>query len=383
MYQEYFENIIKTEDQWLLEKRKKSFDLFNKLNMPSEREEPWRYTDISKLNLKDFKKNEGNIEIEKINNENVIFCDIETALKKHSELIKPYFTLNATDKISAMQLSLWKKGIFIYVPENIEISLKAVFNTGSYYTIIVANKGSKLNFYEKFIGDPEESSINTSVTEVFAKENSEINFYSLQNFSNKVHDFSMKNGIVEKNATINWLVGNFGGKLTRSFIETFFVGENSKSKNLSLYMGGKNQHIDITNNAYHRTTGSKNNMLSKGILKGSSTSVYKGLIKIEENSKETDTYLASNSLVIGEKANSNPIPKLEINTNDITKAGHGASVGYIDEDKLFYMMSRGMNRKQAEKLIISGFFDPILKTIQLDDAKKDFEKVVQEKMIDI
>ena len=367
--------------------KKDAFDVFEKKQMPNEREEPWRYTDVSKLNLEKLQKPKGKIYFSKkidATTEKIIFCSIKKAIEKYPDLIKNYFTLKPfgkkADKISAFQMSNWSEGVFVYIPKNTEASLKVIFETGSYYTIIVAEPGSKLNFYEKFVGG-KENSINTSVTEIFTKDSSTVNFYSLQNFSQNVYDFSIKNGIVGENATINWTTGSFGAKLSRIFIETFFNGDKSKSENISLYLTNKNQHIDITNNAYHKSKAGKNNMISKGILKDKSSSVYRGLIKIEENSKETDTYLVSHSLVLGDNANSNPIPQLEIDTNDITRAGHGATVGYIDEDKLFYMMSRGLSKKQSEELIINGFFEPILKNLSLE-VRNDFEKIIFEKMGD-
>jgi Fe-S cluster assembly protein SufD len=368
---------------WLEEKKKNAFEVFSGKQMPSEREEPWRYTNISRLDIKNLEMPKGGIKLSSEKTcDGIIFCSIKTALEKYPELIKPYFTLTPSgkisDKISAMQLSVWKDGIFIYIPENSEASLKAVFDVGSYYTIIAAEKGSKLDFFEKFTGKG--NSINTSVTEICAKQNSSVNFYSMQDFSQDVYDFSIKKGIVESGAEINWTVGSFGGKLSRTFIETFFSGDKSKSENISMFLGSKNQHIDITNNAYHKSKSGKNNMLSKGILKDSSSSVYRGLIKIEGSSKETDTYLASHSIILGDKAVSNPIPQLEIDTNDIVRAGHGASVGHIDENNLFYMMSRGITKKQAEELIINGFFEPLLKKIRLNEAQKEFRHVINEKM---
>ena len=357
------------------EVKEKAFGLFTKLPMPSERDEPWRYTDISRLKLEELEKRAGNVSL--LNgSKNVIFCDIKTALEKHPELLKHCFAIDATDKISAMQLALWENGAFAYVPEGAEASLKAVFGIGSYYNIIVAETGSRLDYMERFSGNA--NALNTSVTEVFAKENSEVNFCSIQDFSGNVYDFSSKRGVAEAGASINWVMGIFGGKLSRTLVETVLAGNGSKSDNLSVYLGNGNQHIDITTNAYHKANSTKNNMLSKGILKGSSSSVYRGLIKIEPTAKQTDTYLSSHSLVLGDRASSNPIPKLEIENNDIIRAGHGASVGHIDEDKLFYMMSRGLSREQAEELIISGFFDPALITISVKEVREELQKIIAE-----
>ena len=181
---------------------------------------------------------------------------------------------------------------------------------------------------------------------------------------------------MERNSAISWVSGCFGGKLNRLVIDTIFSGQGSQANNLGIFLGKGKEHIDFTTNMHHNTENTTNDVLVDGMLRDESSSVYRGLIKIPKEGQKTNSYLANHILKLGEKTLANSIPSLKIDANDV-KASHGATVGQIDEEHLFYLMSRGLSRDEAERLIIEGFFEPVIQKIPLEELRERIRGMVR------
>ena len=372
------------------EKKKLALDTFKSIQMPKEKDEDWRYTQIDKLKLENFEPFESNGRIsaalsEDLAEKGVILTDVNTALEKY-QIARDYYFRNAKigkDKFVALNAAYFDNGIFLYVPKNIEIGepIKINFNFDGkcsiLHNIIVVESNSKLDFIEEYSNkELEEEQLNECITEVFANQDSKINFYHLDNWTKNVYNFTDIAGNLERNASINWISGCFGGKLNRLGIDTNFNGQGSTCSNLGVFLGRGKEHIDFTTNMYHNAENTTNNVLVDGILKDESSSVYRGLIKIEKQAQKTNSYLANHILKLGEKTLANSIPSLKIDANDV-KASHGATVGQIDEEHLFYLMARGLSRAEAEKLIVEGFFEPIIQKIPLEELREKIRKMVR------
>ena len=372
------------------EKKKLALDTFKSIQMPKEKDEDWRYTQIDKLKLENFEPFESNGRIsaalsEDLAEKGVILTDVNTALEKY-QIARDYYFRNAKigkDKFVALNAAYFDNGIFLYVPKNIEIGepIKINFNFDGkcsiLHNIIVVESNSKLDFIEEYSNkELEEEQLNECITEVFANQDSKINFYHLDNWTKNVYNFTNIAGNLERNASINWISGCFGGKLNRLGIDTNFNGQGSTCSNLGVFLGRGKEHIDFTTNMYHNAENTTNNVLVDGILKDESSSVYRGLIKIEKQAQKTNSYLANHILKLGEKTLANSIPSLKIDANDV-KASHGATVGQIDEEHLFYLMARGLSRAEAEKLIVEGFFEPIIQKIPLEELREKIRKMVR------
>ena len=372
------------------EKKKLALDTFKSIQMPKEKDEDWRYTQIDKLKLENFEPFESNGRIsaalsEDLAEKGVILTDVNTALEKY-QIARDYYFRNAKigkDKFVALNAAYFGNGIFLYVPKNIEIGepIKINFNFDGkcsiLHNIIVVESNSKLDFIEEYSNkELEEEQLNECITEVFANQDSKINFYHLDNWTKNVYNFTNIAGNLERNASINWISGCFGGKLNRLGIDTNFNGQGSTCSNLGVLLGRGKEHIHFTTNMYHNAENTTNNVLVDGILKDESSSVYRGLIKIEKQAQKTNSYLANHILKLGEKTLANSIPSLKIDANDV-KASHGATVGQIDEEHLFYLMARGLSRAEAEKLIVEGFFEPIIQKIPLEELREKIRKMVR------
>ncbi|MBI2661309.1 Fe-S cluster assembly protein SufD [Candidatus Woesearchaeota archaeon] len=361
----------------------------NELPMPEERQEAWRYTNISKFRLNEFYPFDGSAEISVsdstgLKEKGVILCDINTAFNEHTDIINRNTVKNnskAYDKFTALNASHWSNGIFLYVPKNVsvEIPVNASFlistKSAVVRNIIIAETGSKIDFIEEYSSDSGEECLHSCATEVYAGADSKINYYHINNWGNNAGNFTHITGVLDRNAAINWVSASFGGKLNRLRIDTLFNGEGSQSENLGVFVGRSREHIDITTNVYHNTAHTTNNIMVDGILKDSSSSVYRGLIRIEKAGQQTNSYLSNHILKIGEKSLGNSIPALEIEANDV-KASHGATVGQVSEEHLFYLMSRGLTREDAENMIVQGFLEPIISKIPSEELREKIRGLI-------
>ncbi|MBI2658796.1 SufD family Fe-S cluster assembly protein, partial [Candidatus Woesearchaeota archaeon] len=271
------------------EKKKEALAIFNSIPMPKEKEEDWRYTEIGKLKLENFEPFESKTAISatKLSEDSiekgVILTDINTAFEKHPEIAQNYFLKNikiGKDKFAALNAAHFNNGIFLYVPKNIELEepIRVNFNfdgkTSIIHNMIIVEPNSKVDFIEEYSNmEMAEEQLNCCVTEVFANQNSKVNFYHLNTWTKNAYNFTNIAGTIERDASISWISGCFGGKLNRLKIDTIFNGQGSQAKNLGIFLGKGKEHVDFTTNMYHNAENTTNEVLVDGILKDESTSV--------------------------------------------------------------------------------------------------------------
>ncbi|MBI2655095.1 Fe-S cluster assembly protein SufD [Candidatus Woesearchaeota archaeon] len=372
-------------------RREDSLERFNSMPMPKEKDENWRYTDMGKLKLENFAPFESTAVItatelsEDLARHGVILSDINSAMEKYPATLNYFFkgTDIGKDKFVALSAAYFAHGYFLYVPKNIEIkepiriNLAAEGKNSVLHNLVILEPNSRADVIEEYtnkdIGDEQ---LNASITEVFANTNSRINFYHVNNWTGNVYNFTNLIGTAERNASISWVSGCFGGNLNRLRIDTNFNGQGSSCSNLGIFLGKGEEHIDFTTNVYHNAENTTNDILVDGILKDESSSVYRGLIKIPKEGQKTNSYLANHILKLGDKTLANSIPSLKIDANDV-KASHGATVGQINEEHLFYLMARGLSRAEAERLIVEGFFEPVIQKIPLEELREKIREMVR------
>ncbi|MEM5797572.1 MAG: Fe-S cluster assembly protein SufD [Candidatus Aenigmatarchaeota archaeon] len=383
----------RSEPSWLKQRRLDTFTKFSQLKMPDSKEEEWRYIDISQVNL-DNVKIDGYTDISIDFGNDVIVLLMKEALNKFSDMINEHaFSLfTDADKFVSFVSSFWNNGVFVYVPKNVQaefpVTVKINNTNNPVYSLVVLDENSKLNFVEEnvadkinpIVSDKINPIVSTSVTEIFVKENSKLNFFCSQILPENLYSFYYKRASVERGAEINWFLGSFGAKLSRWKVETFLKGENAKCQKYGIYAGNKNQHHDIITKTFHLVPHTSNNILVKGVLTGRASSVYRGLIRIEKNAQQTLSYMGAHTLLLSNKAKSNNIPSLEIEANDV-RATHGSSVGQLEEEKLFYLMSRGLDRKLAENIIVEGFLETVLNKFTSDEVREKFRAITNERLL--
>ena len=372
--------MVVSSDVWLEEFRENARKEFQIQKFPTAKDEEWRYIDykflkqLEQINLEG--KSEINFKLE-TNSKAVI----ATNINKNFEIAKNYLgkiiSLNKDKLISAHYANIGD-GLLLFLPKNSSATLKLNISAtnSAIHNIIVLEEGAKLNYFENY---EQGNGFVVDATEIFAAENSQINFQSFQDFPQDVYHLSYKSAALRRYAVCDWNFGCFGGQFSRWKIETKLEGEGAQSENIAVFFGSGKQHIDITTIAQHIVPHTTNNILAKGVMKDSSSSVFRGLIRIEKPAQKTDSYLADHTLILNKNATANSIPSLQIEANDV-RATHGATIGQLDKEQMFYLTSRGLSEKEAEKLIVSGFFEPVLQKILNDEVRNRYQQVIGQRL---
>lgn len=378
----------RSEPKWLLEKRLSAFSEFERLDLPAFSYGMGISLDTSELNL-----NEIDIEVlqpEKINtvsHENLIVKDLHEALKTHGPLIEKHlFTSKPSNKIHALCQAIFTQGLLIQIPKGSEISLplqiistlKQKFLAET--ILIIAEPFSKASFIETENSEFESKSYRVQNVEIFLKESSKVGFASIQNNQENVFSFSSRTSYSEKDSSIDWNICDLGGSLVKSDVTSNLIGQGASSKSIGVFLGKENQQFDFSVSSIHHAQNTSSEMLTKGALLGKSKTVYNGLIKITPTGIKSSGYQKADVLLLSPDAAASPIPNLEIETNDVKKCTHGATVGQVDKEKLFYLMSRGLSEKEAEKQIVYGMIDPAIQKIKIDSVQDHLRKIIESKL---
>jgi Fe-S cluster assembly protein SufD len=385
------------EPPWLQEKRLEAWKRFQEIPEDDTNFETWMRTDISKLNLSEVIENTvtsiepSAFSIQPSANKGIIFTDIKSAILKHSDIIKKYFltkySLTDTERFLSLHTALWRDGVFLYVPSDSDV--KTPFHiisnmkgrAGNFpHSIIVLDKGAKTSVIEENYSDDDGSQVlRGGMVEVFIGEGAELNYSYVQNLNMNTYNIPIHRVYVEKDGIINWTQVDIGGRLTKSFTEIILKGRGASSNIYGVVAGIGKQHFDISPVIHHQVEETKGNVLIKGVLSGNARSVFQGLVKIDKEGRKADSYLANHNLILSEGARADTIPKLEIDIGDVS-ASHGATVGEVDNDQLFYLMSRGLSEVEAREMIVNGFIEPIILKIDSEELREKVRNIIADKL---
>jgi Fe-S cluster assembly protein SufD len=397
--------LTSNEPAWLRSQRQAAWRVFEKLPMPTKRDVDWQRFDIRPLKLDKISIPVAQPTISERHtpvpadsaNRGVIFCDMQTALADHAELIGEYLGKSiAPDeprKFAALHAAFWKSGTFLYVPANVRIPfpLEAIHefagqNVGGFpRTLVVIEPGAEATLVQKFVGGPVAGSngapsVHASGSELFVKEGAHLHYVSLQNFSPNVFDFTLKRANVARDAEIDWVLGMFGASFQRYDVECVMEGEGGTSFMYAVgVLDGKQQFGQFTKQ-HHKKGNTVSDLMFKNVLRDSAVTNYAGMIKVEKDANGTNAYQANRNLVLSDKVKCDTKPILEIESNQL-RCTHGATVGRLDENQLFYLRSRGLTTDQASDVLIEAFLDPVLARIRVEDVQKEFAALVHDKVV--
>lgn len=309
----------------------------------------------------------------------VLFCDTETALKEYSELFKKYFaTVVPPDdnKFAALNCAVWSGGSFVYVPKNVKIDLplQAYFRINAQSmgqferTLIIAEPGSFVHYVEGCSAPVyRKSSLHSAVVELIALPGSHIRYTTIQNWSNNVYNLVTKRALAYKEATVEWIDGNFGSKLTMKYPCIVLIGERAKGQIISIAVAGKDQHQDAGGKVIHLAPHTTSNIVSKSISKNGGRSSYRGLLKITKRAHHAHSRVQCDALLLDDQSRSDTYPTVSVDTN-MADVGHEASVSKLSDEQLFYVMSRGLSEQAARAMIVNGFIDAFVKELPMEYA---------------
>jgi Fe-S cluster assembly protein SufB len=316
---------------------------------------------------------------EDLEQKGVLFLDTDTGLREHNDLFKEYFgsAIPAGDnKFSALNTAVWSGGSFIYVPPgvHVDIPLQAYFrinteNMGQFErTLIIADEGSYVHYVEGCTAPIYSSdSLHSAVVEIIVKKNARVRYTTIQNWSNNVYNLVTKRAIAHEGATMEWVDGNIGSKVTMKYPAVWMVGEHAKGETLSIAFAGEGQHQDAGAKMVHAAPHTSSTIISKSVARGGGRTSYRGLVQVQPGAHHSRSTVKCDALLVDAISRSDTYPYVDVREDDV-QMGHEATVSKVSEDQLFYLMSRGLSEDEAMAMIVRGFVEPIARELPMEYA---------------
>ncbi|CAJ1499139.1 Fe-S cluster assembly protein SufB [[Mycobacterium] kokjensenii] len=320
----------------------------------------------------------------------VIFLDTDTALKEHEDLFRENFAtvIPAGDnKFSALNTAVWSGGSFIYVPKgvHVDIPLQAYFrinteNMGQFErTLIIVDEDAYVHYIEGCTAPVYSSdSLHSAVVEIVVKPGGRCRYTTIQNWSVNVYNLVTKRARAEAGATMEWVDGNIGSKVTMKYPAVWMTGEHAKGEVLSVAFAGEDQHQDTGAKMLHLAPNTSSNIVSKSVARSGGRSSYRGLVEIHKGANGSKSSVKCDALLVDDVSRSDTYPYVDIREDDVT-VGHEATVSKVSENQLFYLMSRGLTEDEAMAMVVRGFVEPIAKELPMEYAL-ELNKLIQLQM---
>jgi Fe-S cluster assembly protein SufD len=379
------------EPEWLLETRLDALEALESLDMPKVIRTPGR--DWTNLDALEYERIVDPLdraqEKDRVEAEGVDVLEWSEALAEHGDLIEEKFGSVVDpqrDYLTALSTALFSAGTVIYVPEGVDaedVKIRTRMNSQSLfnYTLVVAEESSSVTILERqSTGDHADGKrYYSGIVEVDAAENASVQYGALQNLSEETYNFSVKRGHADTYATVDWIEGNIGSRLTKTSVETRLLGDSSESQIVGAFFGHNDQHFDLNSRVWHEAEHTVADLVTRGVLDDSSRSVYEGVQDVGREAWDTSSYQRENTLMLSDDSEADASPKLIINNHD-TEASHSATVGQVDAQNLFYMTSRGVDEQHATNMLVEGFFVPVLEEVAVDELREDLDDLIVQRL---
>ena len=405
--------------------RRQALGLFEQMPVPSQETEEWRYTDLSAFEL-DFEpyadgRTATNLDqvpeellaaagpvgdraglliqhnstttiahLDPAIHQGVHFESIDAALHDHPEIVEPYLhRLVPPDRtmFTALHAAFRTGGTFVLVPDDTKVDLPiqaltyldadgaAIFP----HTLLVVGNGAEVTFIDRYVSPDLGRAFSDAITEIHVGHGAHVRYASIQEWGSGVTHLGIQRIHVGRDAEIRTLAIGFGASLARAEAETVLAEPGGFSEMLGVFFADEDQHFDHRSLQDHVAPNCTSDLLYKGALRDRSRAVYSGWVHVRPDAQKTDAMQTSRNIVLSEHAKADAIPNLEIEANDV-RCGHAASVGPVDEDAIFYLTSRGIPRDEAERLIVSGFFQEVLDRVQIEEVREGAEQAIQDEL---
>ena len=427
---EAVERIGMGEPVWLRERREHAWDVYERTPMPTTRLEEWRYTDLKKkldldaLRLSDAdtlsadpatwperlreamdedREASGRIVIidghvvhadvdEKLAARGVIFESLHEAITNHEQLVREHLATEAVPaeegKFAALNAALWIDGIFLYVPKGVRLErpvrvTRWLSEAGTAYfsrVLIVAEPESQISYVDEVLSDDFESQTYTStVVELIARDGAQVQYVAVQRLGRGAFYQSVQRTLAQRDAKLDTLNVALGASVTRVDLNARLLGPGANSDMLGLYFGDGDQHFDFNTSQDHVAPNTSSDLLYKGALDGASRAAFRGIIRVLPGAQGTDAYQTNRNLLLSPESRADSLPNLEIEADDV-KCSHAATVGQLDAEARFYLMSRGLSLIQAERLVVLGFLGEVLAKLPLGSVVDKVTRVIEQKL---
>ncbi len=421
--------ISEGEPAWLAEQRAHAWDVYERTPLPTTKLEEWRYTDLrKKLDLESLRVPEaaaapddpgawperlrqamdedqaasGHLVIidghvvhadldPGLAGRGVVLCSLHEGVAEHEALVREHLTEAVPPedgKFPALNAALWADGVLLHVPKGVHLEspirvTRWLSEAGAAYfsrVLIVADSGSQVSYVDEVLSDDFESQTLTSTAvEVLARDGAQVQYVAVQRLGKGAFYQSVQRTLAGRDSTLDTLNVALGASVSRVDLNARLLGPGANSDMLGLYFGDGSQHFDFNTSQDHVTPNTASDLLYKGALDGSSRSVFRGIIRVHPGAQKTDAYQTNRNLLLSPKAHADSLPNLEIEADDV-KCSHGATVGELDEDAKFYLMSRGLDRITAERLVVLGFLGEVLSRLPLGGVSEKVGRVIEQKL---
>ena len=406
--------------------RQRAWDTFIQLPFPKPTDEPWRRTDLRRLDAESFRlprlgefedlpaipgellrplvgeQHGGQIMLlpggsqvelnEELVAKGVVFTDLANAERQNADIlvrVMGQIVRPAEGKFAALSAALAQNGVLVYVPRGVQVEQplhSILWGPGSNlahlsHLVVWLEDGASLTYVHEAASptEPGSQALHAGIVEIHVGAGANLRFVELQSWGEHVWNFSHERTQVERDGNLDWIFVAVGSQLTKNFSDLELIGEGATGRMSGFYFTDGNQHLDHDTQQNHLAPHTTSDLLFKGALKGHSRSVWQGMIYVARGAQKTDGYQANRNLVLSNQARADSIPGLEIMADDV-RCTHGATVGKIDPNEIFYLLSRGIPYPEAERLIVEGFFDPIVQRIPFEGVRGRLEDIISRKM---
>lgn len=324
----------------------------------------------------------------------VIFTDLETAAREHGDLVQQYLfkaVAQDEDKLTALHSAIWNGGVFLYVPKNVEVELPLqalLFSddaeaTFAPHILVVADNNSRVTYVDNvssaFEGAGAATLVKQSVVEVIVKPGAHVRFATIHHMAENIVDLSIRRAVVENDGRIEWIVGDLHDGNTLSDTRSVLRGNGSTSDAKVISIGSGKQQMSLTTGAVHVGRSSDSQMVTRAVMKDAATAIINGVTKIEKGATKANGEQTEKVLMLSPKSRGDANPILLIDEDDVT-AGHAASVGQVNPEQVYYLMSRGISKREAERLIINGFLAPVVEEIPIEAVQEQLRSLLERKL---
>jgi Fe-S cluster assembly protein SufD len=381
--------------------RDAALERYRELPLPDTTQEAWRFTDLTGFDPDAFGSNghgrgqtpamsmldidlagvanvgEGGIEIERAP-DGITF----EPLGEHKRLGT---LVGADDKFTAHNAASWQHGLLVHVPAGVELEQPLYVRIANSSTdgslfwrlLVVAEAGSRFSLIEEYASAaPDLAAYTNAAVELFVEQGAKLEYVSLQNLSRGTWHFATHHARVERDAELDWVAGGFGSRKGKTRIQNDLAGQGATSRVTGAYFADGEQHLDYDTFQEHIAPHTTSDFAFKGALRDQATTVWRGMIRVEHEAQKTNAYQENRNLLLSKDAHADSIPGLEILANDV-RCTHGATLGQVDREQLFYLMSRGLSRPEAERLIVRGFFQDVLDRIELEPVREALAEALE------
>ena len=424
------ERLGEGEPGWLAQRRLHAWKVYETTPMPAQQLEDWRYTDLARLlpldllqvpsvtplpddpstwpealkrTMQDDPDASGHLVLmdglvvhtdiqASLASRGVVLTSLRKAVVDHPEIVREHLATQAVPpeqgKLQALNAALWTDGVFLHVPAGVRLESPVrvtswVSGAGAAYftrTLIVAEAASQVSYVDEVLSDDlDEHTLASASVEVLARDGAHVQYVALQRLGRGVFSQSAQRTLVDRDSTLDTLNVSLGATSARVDLNCRLLGPGANSNMLGLYFGDRDQHFDHNTSQDHLAPATRSDLLYKGALDGESNSVFRGIIRVASKAQQTDAYQTNRNLVLSRGARANSLPKLEIEADDV-RCSHGATVGELDEEALFYLMSRGISRSQAERLVVLGFLGEVLQRLPLGGVATKVTRAIAGKL---